>query len=143
VLVGALAALLVVMLPWWRDGVDPATGASRLLRDAPQHLVEATGRALPPGARVLVNQEWASWFEYALPEMPVFVDSRIELFTARTWTDYFEVVDAGDGWSRILDRWRVDAVVLQRDDELVPSIEASPEWRRVYVDRSGTLYVRT
>ena len=48
---------------------------------------DATVAAVPPGSRLFVSQTYASWFEFALPSMPVFVDSRIELFPTAIWDD--------------------------------------------------------
>jgi hypothetical protein len=143
VLLAVLCALLALSLPWWRDGVDPSTGASQLLDEAPQNLVDATMEELPAGSRLFVAQQWASWFEFALPSMPVFVDSRIELFAEATWKDYLELMDGRDGWNSILSKWSVDAVVLQRTDTfLFPRIQRDAAWRLAYGDQMGALFVR-
>ena len=62
-----------------------------------------------PGDRVLVPQRWASWFEFALPDLPVAVDSRIELFPTEVWADYLAVARGGDGWEDVLAAWEPGA----------------------------------
>ena len=52
-------------------------------------------------------QPWGSWFEFALPEVLVAIDSRIELFPATVWDDYEGVVDGVDGWEAQLEAWDV------------------------------------
>ncbi len=142
-LVSVLAASLVVALPWWRGGTDPMSGGPALLASAPQGLVRATVGAVPSGGRVLVSQPYASWFEFAAPSLPVFVDSRIELFPDRVWIDYLNVMQGRDGWQTILDRWDIDGVVLRTEDsELRRRIADDPGWRAVYRDEQGTLFVR-
>jgi hypothetical protein len=132
-----MASLLA--LPYWRAGGDPLP----LLREAPQGLVTAAHAHLPDGARLLVPEPWGSWFEYALPSMPVFVDPRIELFPLPVWEDYSKVRSAGQGWQQVLDRWGVDAVVVDtRDWDLAGVIASDPEWRLAYRDADGVLYVR-
>ena len=92
---------------------------------------------------MFVSQPLASWFEFALPSNPVFVDSRIELFPGRVWNDYLDVMQAREGWQAILDRWQVDAVVLQAEDTMLGSrIDHDPGWRLVVRDDDGALYVR-
>ena len=139
----ALVAFIAVELPWAHDRIDPAGGSSALLGSAPQALVDATARSVPPDARLFVSQPLASWFEFALPSNPVFVDSRIELFPDRVWNDYLNVMGGREGWQSILDRWQVDAVVLQEKDTVLGSrIDQDPGWRLVVRDDNGALYVR-
>ena len=142
-MVGVLVAALAVALPWWRTGTDPTTGGPTLLSSSPQDLVRATVARLEPGERTLVTQPFASWFEFAAPTVPVFVDSRIELFPDDVWDDYLNVMEGRQGWQGILDRWDIDAVVLQRDEaELGTRLADDPGWRLAYRDHQGVLYVR-
>jgi hypothetical protein len=45
----------------------------------------------------------------------------------------------------VLDRWQVAAVVVDRDDfsRLLAVMQASPEWKAIYQDRDGVLFVRS
>lgn len=139
----ALVGIVAVELPWWRDRIDPSSGSSALLDDAPQGLVEATRQSVAPDARVFVSQALASWFEYALPTNPVFVDSRIELYPDRVWDDYLDVMNGREGWQAVLDRWHVHAVVLMSEDTMLGVLIANdPAWRLVHRERDGSLYVR-
>jgi hypothetical protein len=137
--VGTLIAASLVALPYWRDA--PPT---RLLNEAPQGLVNAAAAEIPPGAHLVVPQPWGSWFEYALPDVPVFVDPRIELFPAAVWDDYTVLRHAGAAWPDILDRWNVDAIVIDtRDWPLADEIAKNPGWRLAYEDGDGVLYLRS
>jgi len=142
VVLGSLLTVLLLVLPW-RTQPDERTGAPPQLIDAPQRLVDATARSVPPGGRLFVSQPWGSWFELTLPDRPVFVDSRIEIFPERVWTEYAAVMDGREGWQSILDRWRVDAVVLQEEDSTLRSlISDDPGWRLAFRDRMGSVFVR-
>ena len=95
VLNAAVAATIVVacvaLLPVWRP-TDPELGVPQgILAQAPPGITDAVREAAVPGDRVLVPQRWASWFEFALPDLPVAVDSRIELFPTEVWADYLAV----------------------------------------------------
>ena len=142
--VSALIAFVVVGSPWFRDRVDPSSGATSLMAYAPQRLVEAVQREAPAGARLFVTLPFASWFEYASPANPVFADARIELFPDNVWEDYFAVADAAEGWQGILDRWRVDAIVLEpQDSTIAAKLKEDPDWRLAYHDGSGSVFVRS
>ena len=55
-------------------------------------------RSREPGDRLFNPQPWGSWFEFAVPDLPVAIDSRIELFPAQVWDDYAAVVGGREGW---------------------------------------------
>ena len=136
--VAVLGIACLAALPWWR-GTDP----SALLSEAPQDLVGAAGAHLPAGTRLLVPQPWGSWFEYALPTMPVFVDARIELYSQPVWQDYQTIRATQEGWRELLDRWRVQAIVVDaRESALGTALQHDPAWSLVFRDATGALFVR-
>jgi hypothetical protein len=143
----AASACIVALLPLalvLRGGIDPVTGTTRrLAADAPEVLVEATRAAVPDGSHLLVYQPFASWFEYSLPEDPVMVDSRIELFSDAVWHDYDRAIAAADGWQRILDDHRIEGVVLPPDAVLRDELLNAAGWRRVVDGPAGSVFVRS
>jgi hypothetical protein len=90
-----------------------------------------------------VHQPWASWIEHATPDVLVFVDSRVELFTDDVWSDYDQVAFAGARWHEVLDRWEPDAIVAEADWDLLPFLREDPAWRVAYEDGDGVVFVRT
>jgi len=139
---GFILALLPIAF-FLRSGTDPVTGASmRLAADAPEVLVEATRQALPAGSRLLVYQPFASWFEFSIPEDPVMVDSRIELYSDRIWLDYDRAIGAEDDWDRILARYRVQGVVLPPDAVLKDDLAEADGWLMVIDGPAGSVFVR-
>ena len=142
VVLGVLGLGIVVLLPWWR-APDEARQIDVLLSEAPQATVEAVREAVPEGSRVVVPQPWGSWFEYALPEVAVFVDPRIELFSEDVWDDYRALRFTGADWHEVLERWEVDAIVVDlRDWTLQDELDTDPGWRRTYQDEQSAVYVR-
>lgn len=137
-----LVALGVSFLPWWRD-LNPLLGSPELLSDAPSGATSALERALEPGDRLFAPQRLGSWFELALPENPVFVDSRIEVFSPSTWRRYREVVFGQEGWQEVLDRWNVVAVVVTPDQTgILPRMREDPAWRSAYRDDEAEIFLR-
>lgn len=129
----AIVAAAVLLLPWW-------SGAR--LAFAPQGLVIGARQVTAPGARMIVHQTYASWFELALPDRPVFVDSRIELYPEDVWDDYEAVIDGRADWPNIADRWRAEVIVAKRSWEAVPFLRVHPSWRLVFENDDGLIFVR-
>lgn len=135
-----LIVLAVALLPWWRE-----SGSSQsLLGDAPLKLTTALEEALGPADRMFNPQIWGSWFEFSLPQHPVFVDSRIEVFPDAVWRDYDSVSAGQEGWQAILDRWSIDLVVANPVQQagLIPRIREDPTWHLAYQDQDGFVFVR-
>ncbi|MEX1171190.1 MAG: hypothetical protein WEG56_01135, partial [Chloroflexota bacterium] len=114
---GAVAIVLVVvgivLLPAWRP-IDPGTKApDGLLADAPPGITAFLREDLQPGDRILNEQRWGSWFQYALPEATVAVDSRIELIPADVWASYESVLAGVDGWEDQLRDWGVTHIAVE------------------------------
>lgn len=136
-ILATLVVVVVAMLPWWRVEAYEST-----LRDAPPGITEAIRATLPEGSAVMMHQPWASWTELALPEVKVFVDSRIELYPEAVWLDYGQVAFAGARWAEVLDRWRPDAIVAATEWDLLAKLRRNPAWRISYEDEDGVLFVR-
>jgi hypothetical protein len=137
VMIAALVLVILVLAPWFRG--SSYTG---FLTQAPAGVTDAV-RALPPGSRLMTHQPWGSWFEFAVPDDPVFVDSRIEIVPKPIWQDYGEVGFAGAGWREVLTDWEVDAIVAPLSWELLPYLRAdTAEWRVVYEDNEGVVFQR-
>src|SRR5205814_8630995 len=111
-----LSALIVIVLPIWRQA-DDLTGPKGLLTDAPAGITTQL-KALPETKlRVFNPQRWGSWFELALPQARVFVDSRVEAIPPNVWFDELVVSEGRPDWWSVLDRWRVEAVVATATDQ--------------------------
>lgn len=139
----AIAIILaaVAMLPAWRP-VDPGLEAPRgVVTTAPSGITAALRDLARPGDRLLNPQPWGSWFEFALPEIPVAIDSRIELFPAAVWDAYDLVASGRDGWAAQLDAWRVTIAVVTAGDQALADRLSGIGWRSAYADADGSILV--
>lgn len=142
VLASALVLTGIALLPLWRP-VDPSTGTPQgLVTDAPPGVTASLRDVARPGDRLFNPQPWGSWVEFALPDLIVTVDSRIELFPASVWAEYDVVRTGAPGWEAILDGWGVTLVALQPDELAMEQRLLGAGWTRVHIDVSGTVLRR-
>ena len=143
----AVVALLLVgivaLIPVWRAS-NPLFGPSGLLADAPAGITDAVRVAAHPGDRVWNSQRWGSWLEFAVPDAPVAVDSRIELIPSDAWDDHLALSSGDPDWAAILDRRGVRIVVASATEQrgLIPLLSQSPAWQSVYAGDDGSVFVR-
>ncbi len=138
VVVAALVVFGVALLPVWRP-IDPGLGSpAGVVGHAPSGITAALRELARPGDRLLNPQPWGSWFEFALPDLPVAIDSRIEVFPVEVWEAYARVADGEDGWERQLEDWGVTIAVaaLPRGAALADRLAAAG-WREVHRDADG------
>ncbi len=141
-IVVVLAAACVALLPAWRAADKDLGAPVGVVGHAPPGITTALRGVAVPGDRLFNPQPWGSWFELALPDLPVAIDSRIEVFPPAVWDDYETVTSGGDGWSDVLERWAVTIVVVPAGDDAFADRLTSTGWRPVHVDDDGTVFVR-
>ena len=98
VVAGALVVAGIALLPVWRPTRSGAAGARRRRRQRPPGITAALRDLARPGDRLFNPQPWGSWFEFTCRDLPVAIDSRIEVFPAEVWDTYERVVAGVDGW---------------------------------------------
>ncbi len=95
-----------------------------------------------PVSACLNPQAWGSWFELAVPDARVAIDSRIELFPAEVWDAYLTVLEGRDGWQAQLDAWAVTVVVVDDPDGAQRARLEAAGWNTIYVDEDGAILGR-
>ena len=144
VLSGLVLAVLAVMLVMASPLRNVPSGSRPELRAAP--VATATWLATPPQPGRMFNyQPWGSYLEFRLgPRVQVAFDSRVELPSAGSWSDYHAVITGRWDAERLLDEWRVGHVVASRrgTPALVELLEASGRWRLVFSSGDQRVYLR-
>jgi hypothetical protein len=139
VVVGLIALVCVVLLPVWRPTDSRLAAPVGVVGDAPPGITATLRSLVKPGDRILNPQAWGSWFELALPDATVALDSRIELFPAKVWDDYDAVHRSGDGWQAILAGWAPRFIVATDDEDAFVARLKSAGWTIIYTDNDGTI----
>jgi hypothetical protein len=143
----ALAACLVLALlaGYAFRVVDPRTGAlAQDLNEAryPVRSVEFMKREAVPGP--LFNLYlWGGYELWRLyPDYQVFFDGRTHVYGEGVVRDYLAVAMAHPEWKAVLDRWRIQSVLTAPSSPLTQALEASAEWRLLFVDQEALIFVR-
>jgi len=98
--------------------------------------------ALRSGSGVLLHEyDWGGFLIWRAPERPVFVDGRLFPFLPDVFADWREAVELGPRWKAVLDRYRVDQVLLRPDRALVSALREQG-WRVVTEDARAVLLDR-
>ncbi|MEA3352174.1 MAG: hypothetical protein U9Q82_16340 [Chloroflexota bacterium] len=94
-----------------------------------------------PEGRIFNSYNWGGYLLWALPEYPVFVDGRTDLYGDEIVDQWVQVVAAEAGWQAVLDDWGVNLILLEPHRPLVADLEAEG-WRLLYEDEVAVVYGR-
>lgn len=144
---GVIALAVLFSLPGL-DGYNPLLAARQgpRVEDDLDTLHAELKKHICPG-RIFTRLEWGEYLGWAwFPDYRVFMDGRIEIFPDDVWEAYSVVTCGKADWQRVLDDYRVDALVLDTEYHvrtgLLPHVQRSGAWRLVAQSRDALLYLR-
>ncbi|MFC2015661.1 hypothetical protein ACFLUM_01875 [Chloroflexota bacterium] len=140
--------LTLLSLPWLRPYLP--LQESKRAYVTPQTPVDAVAflRTLPEPAsgprHVFHSETSGSYMTWAVPNVPVFIDTRIELYPEGQWRDYLALNGARHDWQAILGHYGVDTLLLERERQapLIEAATASPGWQQLYEDEQAVIIER-
>ena len=107
----------------------------------PQEAVQFIRRSGLPGP--LWNEyRWGGYLIWHLPEHPVFIDGRAEVYYNGPFEDFTAIHRVRPNWQALLDKYRVRLALVDSSAVLARTMEVSPFWRTAYRDRVATVFVR-
>jgi hypothetical protein len=93
--------------------------------------------------RVFVYYDWGGYAIWKLhPQYRVFVDGRADLYGDDLLRQFETAVQLRSGWKEILNRWKVEAVLLPPSSALAQALMLDPDWHQPYTDDQAVLLVR-
>ena len=105
--------------------------------------------ALPDVQRACTNEhtlnryEWGGFLIWNARDIPVFVDSRTDIFEYHgVLADYLKATTVNDSLA-ILDHYHIGCVLMNPDSPFVYLLQHTPGWRTQYQDKGTALLVRS
>ena len=141
VVAAAIVVVGIALLPVWRPWDPDLDAPDGVVGNAPPGITASLRDIARPGDHLFNPQPWGSWFEFALPDLPVAIDSRIELFPPAIWDTYENIVAGGEAWEAQLDAWGASIVVVGHRDAAMADRLRAAGWREVYADDDGWVVV--
>jgi hypothetical protein len=90
-------------------------------------------RENPPDGRMFNAYNWGGYFQWELPEYPVYIDGRADLYGEKTINDWWRVVNATDQGMALLDSWQANFVILEPGWPILERLNQNG-WRVLYED---------
>ena len=133
VLLGSAAKVLLVLDD---RTVDPVVRAV-LPVEAVEYLQDN-----PPTGNMFNSYNWGGYLMWALPDQPVFVDGRTDLYGDDFLQRWLHTATGGDEWRAVLDEYDIDFTVIEAGGGLAARLAEEPGWREAHRDDLAVIYVR-
>ncbi len=112
--------------------------AEHFAETLPVDAVSFLQAAQPPG-NLFNSYNWGAYLLWALPEYPVFVDGRTDLYGDELIGQWIQVVQADDSWQDVLEEWDIGVILLEPLRPVVTQLE-DQGWQLLYEDEISVVY---
>ena len=137
----AILLLLVLAVAVKAASVYPRAVNERYFNEAlPVEAIAYIKDNLPPG-QMFNSYNWGGYLLWSLPEYPVFIDGRTDLYSDGLIDEWLQVVRAEDGWQQVLNLYDVRLILLEPHMPVVGVLE-DEGWRELYQDEKSVVYGR-
>jgi hypothetical protein len=140
----ALVLLTLLFLPglrqrWWSSA--PPT----LSPDTPIQAADWLANQEDIGGKMWNDLDFSSYLIYALPEHPVWIDTRFEIYPPERWALYQAISAADVGWQEWLEGQDIGLIVANNHNqpELIDRLGHLPGWCLRYKDSVSTVFTRS
>jgi hypothetical protein len=94
------------------------------------------------GERIFNKYEWGGYLGLKLPDQPIFIDGRADVYGDAILREYVDVIGVDDP-ARVLDRYRIDHVLYPRESDLAKWLDEQPTWKRTWESGIAAIWVRS
>ncbi len=85
-----------------------------------------------PAGPMFNSYNWGGYLMFAVPQYPVFVDGRTDLYGDAFLTRWLQTATGGDGWRETLDEYGINLVVVENGSGLARQLATDSGWRLIY-----------
>ena len=94
--------------------------------------------------RLYSSWQWGGYLIYRLwPSLSVFDDGRTDFYGPAFVEEGLLAWSANPDWSKVFERYGINAVLLPMDSPLATVLREKPEWRLMYRDRLVVLFAKS
>ncbi|MBZ0300509.1 MAG: hypothetical protein K8J31_12240 [Anaerolineae bacterium] len=88
------------------------------------------------------SYNWGGYLILNLPDEPVFVDGRTDLYGNAFLQKYLNTAVGGEGWRDTLDQYAIRLVLVEAQSGLARQLRSEPGWTLDYEDDLAVVFTR-
>lgn len=92
---------------------------------------------------MLNTYRWGGYLIWRLyPSYRVFIDGRADIY-GDFLEEYYKVVSLNPEYKKVLKKYNVSLILIQRDSPLDIYLRTNPSWEQIYSDNLSAIYIKT
>jgi len=135
-----LGLVVVAVLVKTATALPSEANLAEIRKTMPVEAVAFIKKTAPEG-RLFNSYNWGGYLLWELPEYPVFIDGRTDLYDDDLINQWLLVMRGETGWQALLDRWQVRLILLEPGAPVVGQL-AQNGWNLLYQDERSVVYER-
>jgi hypothetical protein len=89
------------------------------------------------------NDEFGDYIIYSAHlQYKVFIDSRVDMYGIDQFKDYLTVLYFEPGWEKIIEKYKINWVILNSDSFFSRYLTERKDWKLIYSDKVANIFVR-
>jgi hypothetical protein len=89
------------------------------------------------------DDEFGDYIIYsAYPQYKVFIDGRVDTYGIDQFKDYLTMVYFKPGWEKIIEKYKINWMILNSDSILSRYLMERKDWRLIYSDRVANIFIK-
>lgn len=137
-----IAAAIVLVVACFNDGKVfgyPLVTAEFDPSKQPTDTLKAMMQLPEKGGFNLDN--WGGYIRYKTGRR-VFIDDRLDFYGQDMFVDYGHIIQLGDNWRQLLDKYKINWVLMPKNSVMALQLAESPDWETKAKDEAAILVVR-
>lgn len=94
-----------------------------------------------PDGNLFNSYNWGGYLIWNLPEAPVFVDGRTDLYNDEVISEWMQVYQGRPGWEDVIKRWQIKWILIEKNAPLTRILDQAG-WQLLYSDELAVIYTR-
>lgn len=136
-----LLGVLFMALVRFSDAAAVATNEAEQASELPVGAIAYLQENHPAGP-LFNDYNWGGFIIWQLPEYPVFVDGRTDLFDDDFLRDYLLIDGAGAGWQARLAAYDVQLALISPASPLAAAMAQDANWQQLYADDLSLIFAK-
>jgi hypothetical protein len=99
-------------------------------------------KANPPQGNLLNDYNWGGLLIFTLPDVPVFVDGRTDLYGDDFLKAYFKAILGASDWREVIDEYDIQTALLPDESALTTLLREDETWEVIYEDEQAVILQR-
>lgn len=137
---GLVVAVVLAGLAVAFTRIAPAAQAAAVAERYPVDAVSWLD-ANRPGERIFNRYEWGGYLGLRLPDRPIFIDGRADVYGDDVLIEYVDTISVVDNPQDTFDRYDLDHILYPADSTLGRWLDASNRWKVAYRDEVASIWV--